>query len=47
MERNMKKAAGGNVRGRGVLRNIFEFYALLGTRFFLRLWPVRGRAGRC
>ena len=33
MERNKKKAAGGVVRGRGVLRKIFEFYALLATRF--------------
>ena len=37
MERNKKKAAGGVVRGRGVLQNIFEFYALLLTRFSLRL----------
>ena len=37
MERNTKKAAGGVVRGRGVLRKNFEFYALLATRFSLRL----------
>ena len=37
MERNKKRAAGGVVRGRGVLRKIFEFYALLATRFSLRL----------
>ena len=37
MERNNKKAAGGVVRGPGVLRNILEFYALLATRFSLRL----------
>ena len=37
MERNRKKGAGGVVRGRGVLRKIFEFYALLPTRFSLRL----------
>ena len=37
MVRNKKKAAGGVVRGRGVLGNIFEFYALLATRFSLHL----------
>ena len=46
MERNKKKAAGGNVRGRGMLRKMFEFYALLATRFSLRLWLVRRRGGR-
>ena len=43
MERNKKNAAGGDVKGRGVLRNIFEFYALLATRFLFRLWLVRRR----
>ena len=37
MERGKKKAAGGVVRGRRVLRKIFEFYALLATPFSLRL----------
>ena len=37
MERNKKKLAGGVVRGRGVLRNIFEFYKLLATRSSLCL----------
>ena len=46
MERNKKKAAGGDARGRGVLRKTFEFYALLATRFSLRLWLVRRRGGR-
>ena len=41
MGRNKKKAAGGDVRSRGVLRKFFEFYALLATRFSLRLWLVR------
>ena len=38
MERNKKKAAGGNVK--------VESYALLATRFSLRLWLVRRRGGR-
>ena len=46
MERNKKKPAGGDVRGRGELRKIFEFYALLATHFSLRLWLVRRRGGR-
>ena len=46
MERNKKRAAGGDVRGRGELRKIFEFYALLAARFVLRLWLVRRRGGR-
>ena len=37
MGRNKKKAARGVVRGRGVIRNISEFYALLATRFSLRI----------
>ena len=46
MEKNKKKAAGGDVRGRGVLRKIFEFYVLLATQFSLRPWLVRRRGGR-
>ena len=37
MERKIKKAAGGVVRGHVVLRKIFEFGALLATRLPLRL----------
>ena len=37
MEKKKKKAAGRDVRGRGELGKIFEFYALLATRFSLRL----------
>ena len=37
MEWNNKKEAGGVVRGRGVLRKISDLYALLATRFSLRL----------
>ena len=37
MENKKKKAAGRDVRGRGELRKIFEFYALLATCFSLRL----------
>ena len=37
MERNKKKAAGGDVRGRGGLQKIFKYYALLATHFSLRL----------
>ena len=40
MEWNKKKAAGCDVRGRGVLRKVFEFYALLATRFSLHQWLV-------
>ena len=43
MERNQKKGAGGDVRGGGELRKVFEIYALLATRFSLRLWLVRPR----
>ena len=46
MERNRRKAAGGDVRGRGKLQKIFEFYALLVTPFSLRLWLVRRLGGR-
>ena len=46
MERNKKKAAGGNLRGHGELWKSFEFYALLATSFSLRLWLVRKRGGR-
>ena len=41
MEKNKKKVAGRDERGRGEFRKIFEFYALLVTRFSLRLWLVR------
>ena len=34
------------MRGRGVVRKFFEFYALLASHFFLRLWLVRQRGGR-
>ena len=37
MKNKKKKAAGCDVRGRGELRKIFVFYALLATRFSLRL----------
>ena len=37
MENKKKKAAEDDVRGRGELCKIFEFYALLATRFSLRL----------
>ena len=37
MERSKKKAAGGVMRGRGVLQKIFQFYALLAKQFSLRL----------
>ena len=37
MERKKIKAAGRDVRGCGELLKIFEFYALLVTRFSLRL----------
>ena len=48
MEKNKKKARGWDARGRGELRNVFEFYALLATRFSLRLCLVRRRGGqRC
>ena len=46
MERNKKKATGWDARGRCELRKYFEFYALLATRFSLRLWRVRLRGGR-
>ena len=47
MEKNKEKATGWNARGRGELQKYFEFYALLATRFSLRLWLVRLREGRC
>ena len=37
MKNKKKKAAGRDVRGRGELSKMFEFYALLATRFSLRL----------
>ena len=37
MKNKKKKAAGRDMKGRGVLCKIFEFYALLATRFSLRL----------
>ena len=46
MKRNTKKAAGGDLGGRGELPKSFEFYALLATRFPLRFWLVRQRGGR-
>ena len=46
MEKNKKKATGWDARGRGELRKYFEFYALLATRFSLRLWRARLREGR-
>ena len=46
MEKNKKKATGWDARVRGELRTLFEFYALLATRFSLRLWPVRLREGQ-
>ena len=46
MEKNKKKATGWDARGHGELRNLFQFYALLSTRFSLRLWPVRLRGGQ-
>ena len=47
MEKNKKKATGCDARGRGEPRKCFEFYALLGTCFSLRLWLVRQRGGQC
>ena len=41
-----KKRKGSRAKGRGGLENFFEFYALLVTRFSLRLWPVRRQEGR-
>ena len=46
MEKNKKKVTGWDARGRGELRKFFEFYALLVTRFSLRLWLVRLQEGR-
>ena len=46
MEKNKKKSTGSDARGRGQLRKYFEFYALLASRFSLRLWRVRLREGR-
>ena len=46
MEKNKKKATGWDARIRGELQNFLEFYALLATRFSLRLWLVRLREGR-
>ena len=46
MEKNKKKATGWDARVRGELRKAFEFYALLATRFSLRLWLVRLREER-
>ena len=41
-----EKGGRGDVRGRGELPKTFEFYALLTTRFSLRLRLVRCRGGR-
>ena len=41
------KAKGSRAKGRGGLEKIFEFYALLATRFSSRLWRVRRREVRC
>ena len=46
MEKNGKKGAGRDVRGRSELGKFFEFSALLATRFSLRLWLVRRREER-
>ena len=46
MEKKEKKATGWDARGRGELQKCFEFYALLATRFSLRLCRVRLREGR-
>ena len=46
MRRNTKKAAGGDLSSRGELPKSFQFYALLATRFSLRLWLVRRREGQ-
>ena len=46
MEKNKKKATGWNARVRGELRKFSKFYALLVTRFSLRLWRVRLRGKR-
>ena len=46
MEKKKKKASGRDVRGRGELSKIFEFYTLLATRFALRLQRVRRREER-
>ena len=42
-----KKTKGSRAKGRGGLEKIFEFYALLATRFSSRLWRVRRREVRC
>ena len=41
-----KKRKGRRAKGRGGLEKIFEFYALLTTRFSLRLRLVRRGEGR-
>ena len=41
-----KKRKGSRAKGRGGLEFFFEFFALLATRFSLRLWLVRRREGR-
>ena len=46
MVKNKKNETGWDARVRGELRKCFEFYALLATRFSLRLWLVRLREGR-
>ena len=46
MQGEGKKMKESRAKGRGGLENIFEFYALLATRFSLRLWLVRRREGR-
>ena len=46
MEKNKKKGTGLDARGCGELRKFFEFYALLATRFSLRLWLVGRREER-
>ena len=41
-----KKRKGGRAKGHGGLEKRFEFYALLATRFSVRLRLVRRREGR-
>ena len=40
-----KKMKGSRAKGRGGFEKNFECYALLATRFSLRLWLVRRREG--
>ena len=41
-----KKREGSRAKGRGGLEKLLEFYALLATRFSLRLRLVRRREGQ-